>query len=234
MISLINEIFKQLIRLLVDIIECVEVRPSTIPDSNNGIFAIYSLQKNSVVSIYSADVTIIGEHGIVRNDSLIDRVHDFKDKVGRGDAKFEEYIYSLSASDSLKILSLPETREHFSVAHMANDSFLNTAAIGAIPNNREGATLLMFCDLYKRYIHHAFENANTSISEYKGVVYLKAIKAIIPNDEIFTTYGFRYWISPEMDDETYCYLEELTFGILLKEDSSFLAKFNFVMDKQYS
>jgi hypothetical protein len=47
MISLINEIFKHLMQLLVDIIECVEVRQSTIPDSNNGIFAIYSLQKNS-------------------------------------------------------------------------------------------------------------------------------------------------------------------------------------------
>ena len=237
MISLINEIFKHLMRLLVDIIECVEVRQSTIPDANNGIFAIYSLRKNSVVSIYSSDVTIYGEHGIVRNDSLIDRVHEFKDRVSRGDATFEEYIYSLSPTESCisqpKILSLPESREHFSLAHMANDSFPNIASIRAIPNNCEDATVMIFCDLYKRYINFAFENANTVIAEYKGVVYLKSIRVINSNDEIFTTYGFKYWISPEMDDETYCYLEECTFSRLLAEDSLFLNKFNFVMDKNY-
>jgi hypothetical protein len=237
MISLINEIFKQLIKLLVDVVECVEVRSSTIHGANNGIFAIHHLDKNSVVSIYSPDVTILDEHGIVRNESLIDRVLAFKDKVGRGDAIFEEYIYSLSPSDSCinppKILSLPESREHFSVAHMANDSFPNTAAIRAIPNNCESTTIMMFCDLYKSYIDYAFENANVVIAEYNGVVYLRTTKSINPDDEIFTTYGFKYWISPEMENETYCHLEALTFGRLLAEDPSFLDKFNFVMDKQY-
>jgi hypothetical protein len=93
--------------------------------------------------------------------------------------------------------------------------------------------MLIFCDLYKTYIDFAFEHANVTIAEYKGVVYLKAIKSIKPNDEIFTTYGFKYWISSEMSDETYCYLEKHAFGVFLSEGSSFLDKFNFVMNKQY-
>jgi len=243
-ISLINLIFDRIIRFINEIIECVEIRTSTISNAGNGLFATCNISKNVAISIYPSDVTIIDEHGIIRDDSLIDRVHEFKALVDQKAATFESYIYSFSPNSenktggpsytSPKILALPDSRYHFGIGHIANDAFPDTNAIKEIPNNCDASTLELFCRLYQRYIDFAYEEANAVISEYKGIVYLKSIKEISSNDEIFTTYGFKYWVSSEMGDSIYSHLEELTFGLLLEKDPTFLDKFNFVMDKDYS
>lgn len=161
---------------------CINIRKSNI--NGNGVFAIDIIELNKVFCIYRCD-------GIMKNNQYRYYINENNNKNDLSHYNFQDYKINLISDEDINIFGNPYIENNYTSGHMINDSFLE---INYFKNLTEkNININEFGYNVTKYMLNSLKNDNCVYVSTKYYVYLKTIKTINNNEELFVSYGYHYW-----------------------------------------
>jgi len=161
---------------------CINIKKSNI--HGNGVFAINNIEPNLVFCIYQCD-------GIMINDQFHYYINENNNKNDLSLYNIQDYKINLITDENINIFGNPYIYNTYSSGHIINDSNLE---IDYFKNLTEkNINIIEFGYNVTKYILNSLKNDNCVYVSTKYYVYLKTVKPINNNEELFVSYGYKYW-----------------------------------------
>lgn len=159
------------------------------PVHNLGVFSNRNMIQGDIITIYPADVAIqttdsSGNYNLLISKELYNlKFNDieFTDKSVKELCSNFFHNYLINLTENIQISATPELHSNPTyIGHMINDGTT------VLPTN---------LNMEHEYYNSSQTNANCCYKCYNNVLFVIATKNISKDEEIFGTYGSKYWLS---------------------------------------